>query len=152
MHIGKKIKLVLTQKDMKNKSFAEKVGDHRRLTEPEIKNPSGQAVGSWIKTGSIAKIWLPSIANVLGVTIEWLVNGNDEAVESSAPSKSSMSISVAKKAAAQAFATSKVVPNMYEEQFVKMFLLFCKVDETLEKPINQRYYVAAAQDLILPFT
>ena len=127
MHIGDKIDAVLKQKDMKRTTMGKKIG-----AILGVKPPSSQAMRGWITTGRIDKGWLSAIAQALDVSLEWLINNqNHTGMDSTAPVMSGQAIPVetAKQAAAQAYAAAQAVGNLDSEQFVKMFLLFCKVDE-----------------------
>jgi hypothetical protein len=126
MHIGDKIDAVLKQKDMKRTAMGKKIG-----AILGVKPPSSQAMRGWITTGRIDKNWLSAIAQSLDVSLEWLINSqNLTGMENTPPvSGHSIPVEVAKHAVAQAYAAAQAVGNLDSEQFVKMFLLFCKVDE-----------------------
>ena len=80
---------------------------------------------------------LAKAAQLLGVTLDWLEYGLNES-ETLKPVTGGIPVATATQAAAQAFKASQVVSGMDEAQFIKMFLLFCNIDEPVQnKQSNQ---------------
>ena len=125
MHMGQNIDKVLKQKGMTQKAMAKKIGEFLNC-----KPPSSQSTHVWIKTGQVDEKWHPAIAEVLGVSIQWLKSKTDSvSMESSSQwTQSGIPVEVAKQAAIQAHTAAQAVGGLDAEQFARMFLAFCKVD------------------------